>query len=176
MIPESRLAEIEAMPSLFRLTHAEKRELLRGYRASLAAPAVPDGWQLVPMKLTDEMKSAAFATDTDRNEWPSRAWKYMLAFAPEPPAAEARQDSGDSIVDAVRSKLAARSLAGQAKYGQKMTRTDLSRADWLRHAQEEALDLAVYLQRLQEMDANIAIENDHALLRLLTGEPTGGAL
>jgi len=37
---------------------------------------------------------------------------------------------------------------GIAKYGTTTARTDLSRLDWLRHAQEEALDLAVYLQRL----------------------------
>jgi hypothetical protein len=29
-----------------------------------------------------------------------------------------------------------------------MTRTNLNTLDWLRHAQEEALDLAVYLERL----------------------------
>ena len=29
-----------------------------------------------------------------------------------------------------------------------MERTDLSKKDWLIHAQEEALDLAVYLQKL----------------------------
>lgn len=57
-------------------------------------------------------------------------------------------DSGDRIVDAVRAKLAQRSLVGQAKYGTTMERTDLSRLDWMRHAQEELLDGAVYLQRL----------------------------
>lgn len=54
----------------------------------------------------------------------------------------------DPIVDAVREKLALRSLIGQRKYGTTMDREDLSRVAWLRHAQEEALDLAVYLERL----------------------------
>ena len=57
--------------------------------------------------------------------------------------------SGDDVVEAVRSKLLGRSLAGQQKYGQKMTRNDLSLKDWIQHAQEEALDQAVYLERLR---------------------------
>jgi hypothetical protein len=54
----------------------------------------------------------------------------------------------DPIVERVRAKLHARSQAGIAKYGTDMTRTDLALVDWLRHAQEEALDQAVYLERL----------------------------
>lgn len=48
----------------------------------------------------------------------------------------------------VADKLQKRSAAGLAKYGVTMERTDLSRLDWLIHAQEEAMDLAVYLERL----------------------------
>ena len=56
--------------------------------------------------------------------------------------------SNDPHVETVRAKLAQRSAVGIAKYGTTMARTDLSRLDWLRHAQEEAMDLAIYLQRL----------------------------
>mgnify|MGYP006916635083 FL=1 len=49
---------------------------------------------------------------------------------------------------AVAEKLQKRAAAGLAKYGVTMERTDLSRLDWLIHAQEEAMDLAVYLERL----------------------------
>lgn len=52
------------------------------------------------------------------------------------------------IEDAVASKLKTRALAGFNKYGVTMERTDLSRLNWLIHAQEEAMDLAVYLERL----------------------------
>mgnify|MGYP000844825739 FL=1 len=52
------------------------------------------------------------------------------------------------IEDAVAEKLQKRAEAGLAKYGVTMERTDLSRLDWLIHAQEEAMDLAVYLERL----------------------------
>ena len=54
----------------------------------------------------------------------------------------------DEIVEKVRNKLAERSAVGIAKYRTTMERTDLSRLDWLRHAQEELLDGAVYLERL----------------------------
>jgi hypothetical protein len=52
------------------------------------------------------------------------------------------------IEDAVAAKLQKRAEVGLAKYGVTMERTDLSRLDWLIHAQEEAMDLAVYLERL----------------------------
>lgn len=55
---------------------------------------------------------------------------------------------GDEICEAVAVKLAKRSLAGQAKYGHKLTRTDLTRKDWLIHIQEEAMDMANYCEVL----------------------------
>jgi hypothetical protein len=56
--------------------------------------------------------------------------------------------SPDANVEAVREALLRRSKVGLKKYGTTTDRTDLRQADWLRHAQEEALDLAVYLERL----------------------------
>lgn len=52
------------------------------------------------------------------------------------------------IEDAVAAKLQKRADTGLAKYGVTVERTDLSTLDWLIHAQEEAMDLAVYLERL----------------------------
>ena len=54
----------------------------------------------------------------------------------------------DPVVEEVAHKLLIRSHVGIQKYGTTMERTDLSELDWLIHAQEEAMDLAVYLQRL----------------------------
>lgn len=54
----------------------------------------------------------------------------------------------DPIVESVRQKLLTRSTVGLAKYGTTLIRDDLSRLDWLRHAQEEAMDLANYLEVL----------------------------
>ena len=44
-----------------------------------------------------------------------------------------------------------------------MERTDLSRADWLRHAQEEALDLAIYLERLLREERGLSPRGGDAL-------------
>lgn len=57
-------------------------------------------------------------------------------------------DGNDPICASVAFKLAERSRAGQLKYGTKLDRTDLSQRDWLVHAQEEAMDLANYLEVL----------------------------
>ena len=50
--------------------------------------------------------------------------------------------------DAVIAKVSERAKLGLAKYGVTVERTDLTRRQWLQHAQDEAMDLAVYLQRL----------------------------
>ena len=54
----------------------------------------------------------------------------------------------DKNVQAIRQKLADRAEFGMMKYGVSTERTDLSAKQWLIHAQEEAMDLAVYLQRI----------------------------
>lgn len=55
---------------------------------------------------------------------------------------------GDSIVESVINKYKKRSQTGINKYGTTMDREDLSVLDWLRHAQEEAQDLTLYLEKL----------------------------
>lgn len=50
--------------------------------------------------------------------------------------------------EAVMEKIQLRRLQGRQKYAKTMERTDLSRIQWLQHAQEEAMDLAIYLERL----------------------------
>jgi hypothetical protein len=54
----------------------------------------------------------------------------------------------DPNVEAVREKLKQRAEVGLAKYKTDTTRQDLTEIEWLKHAQEEAMDLAVYLQRI----------------------------
>ena len=56
--------------------------------------------------------------------------------------------SHDSNVEAVREKMLQRSIGGLSKYGCTTERTDLTDIDWLIHAQQEAMDLAIYLERL----------------------------
>ena len=61
---------------------------------------------------------------------------------------ESSSSSLDPNVEAVRLKLKQRAEVGLRKYGTDTTRQDLTQIEWLRHAQEEAMDLAVYLQRI----------------------------
>lgn len=54
----------------------------------------------------------------------------------------------DANVQSVRRKMLIRAERGLDKYGVTTERTDLDTLQWLQHAQEEAMDLAVYLERL----------------------------
>ena len=58
------------------------------------------------------------------------------------------------VEDAVCRKIAGRAEFGKSKYGVTMETAPLSRLEWLIHAQEEAMDLAVYLQKLIEMEVS----------------------
>lgn len=58
----------------------------------------------------------------------------------------------DKNVESVREKLRWRSAVGVEKYGVTTERKDLSRKQWLIHAQEEAMDMAVYLEKLIQME------------------------
>lgn len=49
--------------------------------------------------------------------------------------------------------IAARQAMGMSKYGVSVQDNDLSLREWLQHAYEEALDMAVYLRRaMEELD------------------------
>ena len=52
------------------------------------------------------------------------------------------------IEDEVFKKIMKRAEVGKNKYGTTMEREDLTIPEWLTHAQEEAMDLAIYLQKL----------------------------
>ena len=54
------------------------------------------------------------------------------------------------IEDEVCKKIMERAEIGKNKYGTTMERDDLSISEWLDHAQQEAMDLSVYLQKLIE--------------------------
>ena len=56
------------------------------------------------------------------------------------------------VEDKVINKIAARAQVGKDKYGVTMERKDLTRLQWLKHAQEEAMDMAIYLQKLIELE------------------------
>ena len=60
----------------------------------------------------------------------------------------------DSIVESVLSKYKQRSEVGINKYGVTLDRTDLTELEWLIHAQEEAMDLSLYLEKLIKLKQN----------------------
>jgi hypothetical protein len=60
----------------------------------------------------------------------------------------------DKIVMQVLHQILDRSEKGLEKYGTNLERTDLETLDWIQHAQEEAMDLALYLERLKEQIKN----------------------
>ncbi len=55
----------------------------------------------------------------------------------------------DSIVQSVINKFKQRSEVGIKKYNTTLDREDLSQLDWINHAQEEAFDFCLYLERLK---------------------------
>ena len=65
--------------------------------------------------------------------------------------------SDDSIIYEVAQLMRTRADKGKQTYGTTMDRDDLSTDEWLDHAIEEALDLAIYLTKvkreLQELKA-----------------------
>jgi hypothetical protein len=56
----------------------------------------------------------------------------------------------DSIVFDVIKDIAHRAEVGLKKYNTTMDREDLIASDWVQHAYEEALDMAIYLKRLKK--------------------------
>lgn len=55
-----------------------------------------------------------------------------------------------NLLASVIMDLKIREERGLATYGTTMDRKDLSKQEWLQHAYEEALDLALYLKKLME--------------------------
>ena len=64
------------------------------------------------------------------------------------------------IEDEVCEEIQARAARGLNKYGVTMEREDLTIVEWLQHALEESLDLAVYLKRLQHEIAFLQKRNE----------------
>ena len=58
----------------------------------------------------------------------------------------------DSIVESVIKQFKQRSEVGKVKYGITLDRTDLTRLEWLNHAQQEAMDMILYLEKLKQYD------------------------
>ena len=55
----------------------------------------------------------------------------------------------DSIVESVIMQFKQRSEVGIQKYGVTLDRIDLSTLEWINHAQQEAMDFVLYLEKLK---------------------------
>lgn len=65
-----------------------------------------------------------------------------------------------AIEDAVCLKIQQRAKFGLQKYGVTLERTDVTELQWLIHAQEEAMDLANYLEVLIQKEKEKTNAND----------------
>jgi hypothetical protein len=66
----------------------------------------------------------------------------------------------DSIVDTILNKFVDRAEMGFKKYSNTLDRKDLSKVEWINHAQEELMDGILYLERLkQEIDDQVTESN-----------------
>lgn len=69
----------------------------------------------------------------------------------------------DRHVKSVIDKIEERSKEGLRKYGTDLERDDYDTVDWLREAQQEAMDLALYLEVLTErIENSIRISREEA--------------
>lgn len=59
-------------------------------------------------------------------------------------------DLEDKIVQEVVNTILKRSDVGLKKYGTNLNRDDLTQLEWITHAQEEALDLVLYLEKMKQ--------------------------
>ena len=62
------------------------------------------------------------------------------------------ENTKDTIVESVINQFKERSSVGINKYGVTLDRTDLTRLEWLNHAQQEAMDMILYLEKLKQYE------------------------
>jgi hypothetical protein len=60
-----------------------------------------------------------------------------------------KESTVDTIVESIINQFKERSNVGINKYGVTLDRTDLTRLEWLNHAQQEAMDMILYLEKLK---------------------------
>lgn len=64
------------------------------------------------------------------------------------------------IEERLIARIRARSKAGTKKYGTTMDRDDLDLHQWIVHAQEEAIDLCVYLEKIRNILLDLKLGED----------------
>jgi hypothetical protein len=75
-------------------------------------------------------------------------WKSTMTRYPGDIEVTIDKPKKDSYVQLVKAKFEERSQTGIKKYNTTLEREDLNLLDWLSHAQEEAMDFTLYLERI----------------------------
>jgi len=60
----------------------------------------------------------------------------------------------DSVVTSIIEQFTARAIAGKAKYGVDLDRTDLTLLEWIEHAKQEHMDAILYLEKIKQIVQN----------------------
>jgi hypothetical protein len=89
------------------------------------------------------------------DSWCSLVEEFPVAH----PAARTQSEVEESVIEEIRK----RRDAGRKKYGTSMERDDLTVEQWVVHAKEEALDFAIYLEKLKrELEARQGRQREDA--------------
>jgi hypothetical protein len=68
----------------------------------------------------------------------------------------------DSVVDSILNKFVDRAELGFKKYNNTLDRNDLSKLDWINHAQDELMDGILYLEKLKQEVINAQENPGHS--------------
>jgi len=121
------------------------------------------------------LRGVIFQVTKEKNA-PRIDWEFLaerLELIPETtPPEPAEKEVEEAVCDAIRS----RRDAGRKKYGTTMERQDLTPLQWLQHAQEEAMDFSIYLEKLRRVLSEQGEElqrlrKENEELRLLRRDP-----
>ena len=113
-----------------------------GDRVTLKKGAIAsDGWEVTQdqkRRLIVEIKGNSIRLRGDAGLW---FWKKDIKL---------EEPQQDTIVESVINQFRERSEVGIKKYGVTLDREDLSSLEWINHAQQEAMDFVLYLEKLKQ--------------------------
>ena len=81
----------------------------------------------------------------------------------------------DKLVKRVMDKMALRANQGMIKFGNTMEDAKKSKIEWLKEAQQECLDMAVYLEKCIEDESVLSWEGEDVKIKELN-ESYGGTI
>ena len=81
----------------------------------------------------------------------------------------------DKLVKRVMDKMALRANQGMIKFGNTMEDAKKSKIEWLKEAQQECLDMAVYLEKCIEDESVLSWEGEDVSIKELN-ESYGGTI